>query len=158
MIQRLFGCLPITNNRSHQLLLSPNIPPALLHRCKPLLIATYNPEEGPLREHLLDRIAVCLSADVPQSFGERVEAIDAAVRFQDDATGVITDTQELTDGLRTNVILAREYLKEVVITPDQVGEEGRGWEVVLPGRVNRQGAAVVGRRGGQKFCLEGWAG
>lgn len=93
---------------------------SISHPCKPLLIATYNPEEGPLREHLLDRIAVCLSADVPQSFGERVEAIDAAVRFQDDATGVITDTQELTDGLRTNVILAREYLKEVVITPDQV--------------------------------------
>ncbi|GAX78904.1 hypothetical protein CEUSTIGMA_g6343.t1 [Chlamydomonas eustigma] len=93
---------------------------SISHPCRPLLIATYNPEEGALREHLLDRISVTLSADVPSTFDDRVKAIDAAMRFQDTAVTVIKETEELTDALRTSVILAREYLKDVRIAPEQV--------------------------------------
>ena len=43
------------------------------------------------------------------------------VWLQDHANEVLAETSELTDGLRTSVILAREYLKDVRIAPEQVG-------------------------------------
>ena len=51
-----------------------------------------------------------------------MQAIDAAVRFQDMAATVLEETSELTGALATNVVLAREYLKEVEISSDQVRE------------------------------------
>ena len=81
--------------------MSPLTPP--IDSCRPLLIATYNPEEGALREHLLDRIAITLSADVPSTFDDRVKAIDAAMRFQDQALMVLDETEELTEALKTSV-------------------------------------------------------
>lgn len=39
---------------------------------------------------------------------------------QDQARQVMAETSELTDALRTSVILAREYLKDVTVAPEQV--------------------------------------
>lgn len=62
---------------------------------------------------------------------------------------MLSRSQELTDALATNVILAREYLKDVVITPDQVG--GGGW-------VGRWvGVQARGRKGGAAKGMLGQA-
>lgn len=79
---------------------------------KPLLIATYNPEEVELREHLMDRIGVCLSADaMPLDEEERLEAVQRALRFGTDPQSFIDEFEETSEEMRTSIIFAREYLK-----------------------------------------------
>lgn len=90
------------------------------HPCKPLLIATYNPEEGAVREHLLDRIAINLSADLPMSFEDRVSAVGIATQFQEKCNDVFKMVEEETEFGKTQVILAREYLKDVTISREQL--------------------------------------
>ncbi|EXC04601.1 Magnesium-chelatase subunit chlD [Morus notabilis] len=90
------------------------------HPCKPLLIATYNPEEGAVREHLLDRIAINLSADLPLSFDDRVAAVGIATQFQEYSNEVYMMVEEETELAKTQIILAREYLKDVTINREQL--------------------------------------
>ncbi|MBE9043501.1 magnesium chelatase ATPase subunit D [Pleurocapsales cyanobacterium LEGE 10410] len=90
------------------------------HPCKPILIATYNPEEGVLREHLLDRIAIALSADSVLSLEQRVEAVNQVIDFTNSPKDFINAYEDDLDSLKTDIILAREWLKEVKITHDQI--------------------------------------
>lgn len=136
---------------------------SLRYPCKPLLIATFNPDEGELRDHLLDCISVALSADAqPLELDQRVEAVESVLNFagsgkqgSSDAETALAEAIENEDDLKTAIVFAREYIKDLKIAPSQVqylceeairsGCQGHRAEIFAC-EVARAAAALEGRQ------------
>eukprot|EP00559_Dactyliosolen_fragilissimus_P009623 CAMPEP_0184864828 /NCGR_PEP_ID=MMETSP0580-20130426/16109_1 /TAXON_ID=1118495 /ORGANISM="Dactyliosolen fragilissimus" /LENGTH=792 /DNA_ID=CAMNT_0027363749 /DNA_START=247 /DNA_END=2625 /DNA_ORIENTATION=+ len=136
---------------------------SLRYPCRPLLIATFNPDEGELRDHLLDRIAVALSADsMKMEIKDRVEAVDSVINFSasgkqgsSEATMALEDAIANEDDLKTAIVFAREYLKDLSLAPSQIqylceeairaGCQGHRAEI-FASEVARASAALEGRQ------------
>ena len=127
---------------------------SVAHPCQPLLMATYNPEEGAVRDHLLDRFAMALSADQIVSSSDRVGITADAIAYAENSESFRQQWQEETDALATQLLLARQWLPDVQISRDQItylvtealrgGVEGHRAELYAV-RVARAHAALQGR-------------
>ena len=93
---------------------------SLSHPCRSLLIATYNPEEGALRDHVLDRFAIVLSADQSIDNAQRVEITKSVLSHAENNIKFSEKWSEESDNLSTQLILARQWLKDVKITKEQI--------------------------------------
>ncbi len=93
---------------------------SLSHPCRSLLIATYNPEEGALRDHVLDRFAIVLSADQSIDKTQRVEITKSVLSHAENNIKFSEKWSEESDNLSTQLILARQWLNDIKISREQI--------------------------------------
>lgn len=136
---------------------------SLRYPCRPLLIATFNPDEGELRDHLLDRISIALSADAEKlDISQRVSAVESVLDFSSSgaqksskAEATLKEAIDNEEDLKTAIIFAREYIKDLKVAPSQIqylceeairaGCQGHRAEIFAV-EVARAAAALEGRQ------------
>ncbi len=91
--------------------------------CKPMLIATLNPEDSELKDVFLDRIGIALNADTePLSLEERVEATNKVLEFSEGRMDPdkLKEIYEKEDQLKSAIVFSREYLKNTKVSSAQL--------------------------------------
>ena len=89
--------------------------------CRALRLASFTPEEGDVRARVLDRFAMICSTDDARmdDARTRIEAVDAAMAWQDDWRAVISESEEAESALRHRVAVARDvFLPNVKLSED----------------------------------------
>jgi len=89
--------------------------------CRALRLASFTPEEGDVRARAMDRFAMICSTDDArmEDAKTRIEAVDAAMAWQDDWRAVISASEEAESALRHRVAVARDvFLPNVQLSED----------------------------------------
>lgn len=69
---------------------------------------------------MLDRIAIALSADGVLGLDQRVEAVEQAIAYSRSPQEFLQQYNEDLDAIKTQIILAREWLKDVNVSHEQI--------------------------------------
>lgn len=91
--------------------------------CKPLMIATYNPEDSDVSDVFLDRVGIALNADTePLTIDEKVEAVNKVLEFSERKLSEtqLKDIYEKEEQLKSAIVFAREYLKNTKVSTEQL--------------------------------------
>lgn len=91
--------------------------------CKPVLIATLNPEDSELKDVFLDRIGIALNADAePLTMEERVAAVKQVMNFSEGRIpkDELDSIYEKEEQLKSAIVFAREYLKGTKLSTEQL--------------------------------------
>lgn len=107
---------------------------SLSHPARFALVASYNPEEGPLGPQLADRFGLCVRVRGEQDPEPRVEVLKRRLAFENDPQAFAAQWAGEEDALRSRLVQARERLPQV-----EVGLPARGRAAELAARAHSQG-------------------
>lgn len=88
------------------------------HGARFILVGTMNPEEGDLRPQLEDRFGLCAEVDTEVSAGERAEILRRNLLFSRNPLELESRFNAEQEGLRAQIVSARERYQAVAIEDD----------------------------------------
>jgi magnesium chelatase subunit I len=87
-------------------------------RSRMVLIGSMNPEEGELRPQIMDRFGLRVVVQGMENAAERLEVYQRVKAYREDPLAFISQWNEATAIIREEVGLARELLKETVVSEE----------------------------------------